>query len=113
KLTKSSKGAGVRDFLIVSTVACRAAKRLGLDPNCSSQKLLAANKRTCDRRQSRISSQSAPLGLGLQASVELAAGRGLVEADAAGGDFGFEIVLALELAAREAAEHGELADVGE
>src|SRR6266567_2761063 len=46
-------------------------------------------------------------------SLEFAAGGGLLKADAPGGDFGFEIVFALHRGAREAAKHGDLADVRE
>jgi hypothetical protein len=46
-------------------------------------------------------------------SLEFAAGSGLVEADAAGGDVRLEIVFAFDGAAGEAAEHGDLADVVE
>jgi hypothetical protein len=46
-------------------------------------------------------------------SVEFAAGCGLVEADASGGDVGFEIVFAFDRGAGQAAEHGDLADVRE
>ena len=43
--------------------------------------------------------------------LKFAAGGGLLEADVAGGDFGFEIVFALHRGAGESAEHGDLADV--
>ncbi len=46
-------------------------------------------------------------------SLEFAAGGGLLKADAPGGDFGLEIILALHRGAREAAKHGDLADVRE
>ena len=45
------------------------------------------------------------------ASFEFAAGCGLFGADAAAGDFGFEIVFAFDGGAREAPKHGDLTDV--
>jgi hypothetical protein len=44
-------------------------------------------------------------------SLEFAARRGLVQADAAGGDAGLEVVFALDGGTREPTEHSDLADV--
>ena len=46
-------------------------------------------------------------------SFEFALRSGLAETDAAGGDIGFEIILAFYRGLRETAEHGDLPDVGE
>jgi hypothetical protein len=49
----------------------------------------------------------------LEASLEFAARRGLLEADTAGGNLRLEVVLAFNWAGGEAAQHSNLADVGE